>query len=343
MTTTKLERFLRSTSGTEIARYPLGIPTPVADSVRQRSAFPSNAARRLLKELEMLARNPNLPVLLEGETGTGKTLAARAIHDLSTRRGGPFRRVDLGTTRRDFAASELFGHMPGAFTGATTERVGDFPRAHRGSIALDEIGKCDLDVQQQLLGASEYGHFRPMGSERWFTVDVRVVAATNVNLSEQAAKGLFLPDLFARIEAGRIVLPPLRARRDDIPTLLADAISGSCRRMGRATPPSISDELLAAALEYDWPANLRELVMTFDRIVTEAGTSPVLLTSHVSSYLAFGRRLKGKRRRVPPSEVVRIHALVGGSVEKTVALAHVSRATVFRHVRAARERGHKDA
>ncbi len=334
MSAKKLERILRSADSHRTSTFSIATQSGTPESVRQLSAFTSAAARRLLGELESLSRNPSLPVLLEGETGTGKTLAARAVHDLSTRRLQPFRRVDLAATRREFAASELFGHVSGAFTGAIAERIGDFPLAHRGTLTLDEIGKCELDVQQQLLGAIEYGHFRPMGCERWFVVDVRVVAASNLALEDETHAGRFLPDLLGRLEAGRIVMPTLRDRKADIPPLLSIAVRNACLKLGRATAPRISDELLAKCLAYRWPSNLRELASTMERIVTDAGLAPVLLPSHVSSHLGLGRTLTRRRRSKPSTpEVIRIYEAAKEKVVETASRAGVSRATVYRHLK----------
>lgn len=193
-----------------------------SEAVRSLRRFDSAYAQRTARTVEALARHPTLPVLLEGEIGTGKRLISRAIHDLSGRRHGPYERVDLANTTASVAEVMLFGNMKGAFTDAKDETVGAFPRAHRGTIELDEITKAPLELVQRLPGAIEYGEVRPMGCARWFHVDARAIACTNVDVSVEVERGTFLRDLYSRILGGRMQLRPLRQRKDEIPELMAD-------------------------------------------------------------------------------------------------------------------------
>lgn len=332
----KIERVLRSTDSPRGAWSGLRLETSgterTTEAISRLHRYESPAARRIAADVRALARNPRLAVLIEGETGTGKTLVARAIHDLSARAAHDYVRVDLAAVRPEFAESRLFGHFRGAFTGAVSESVGDFPRANRGSILLDEISKAELAVQQQLLGCIEYGQMRPMGCERWFTLDVRVIAATNVDLERSVDRGDFLPDLLARLQAGRMILPPLRARRADIPALVLDAVSSASRDIGRPRPPKIADELLAACLEYDWPTNLRELANTMQRAVTEAWDADTVRLSHVPDYLPLGRAFARRRQRIAPAELLSIYESCGRNPEETALRARVSLSTVFRHL-----------
>jgi transcriptional regulator with GAF, ATPase, and Fis domain len=179
---------------------------------------PSSAAfRKCVAQARRFAHDCDAAILIEGESGTGKTQIARLVHDSSPRRNAPFHDVVLSTLDDTLAGSELFGHVQGAFTDARQPRAGHFPSAHGGTLFLDEIGKASLAIQQKLLHAIEYGEIRPVGSDRRVRVDARIVAATNIPLSLLVDEGRFLPDLRARLDAFRIHLPPLRHRRGETP------------------------------------------------------------------------------------------------------------------------------
>ena len=221
----------------------------------------SLAMREIFAVLE-LAAGSDVTVLLEGETGTGKELAARAVHERSARRGGPFVAIDCGALPETLLESELFGHLRGAFTGAAQTRAGAFQRAHGGTIFLDELGSIPQAVQARLLRVLEERVVRPVGADQEKRVDVRVLAASPIDLTTRVAEGGFRPDLFYRLSVVRVVLPPLRARREDLQVLVAEMMRRRGLSAGRVAGPNL-DRLTA----HTWPGNLRELRNVIDRAV----------------------------------------------------------------------------
>jgi len=221
----------------------------------------SLAMREVFAVLELAAAT-DVTVLIEGETGTGKELAARALHDASARRPRPFVGVDCGALPETLVDSELFGHVRGAFTGAAAPRAGAFARADGGTIFLDELGAVPAAVQARLLRVVEERRIRPLGGDEDKPVDVRIVAGSGADLSVRVAEGLFRPDLWFRLSVVRVVLPPLRARREDIPPIVAELL----RRRGLAPGP-IAGPNLDRLVAHDWPGNVRELRNVIDRAV----------------------------------------------------------------------------
>ena len=222
-------------------------------------------------------------VLLLGETGTGKELIARALHDLSERATGPFVRVNCGALSESLLESELFGHVKGAFTTAVSNRTGRFEAGHGGTIFLDEINSVSLTVQVKLLRVLQEQEFERVGDSRTIQVDVRIVAATNRDLTEQIADGTFREDLYYRLNVVPIYLPPLRARVDDIPPLAEHFLTRTAARNQREID-SISSETLDVLKRYDWPGNVRELENYIERAVVLADgptITPDLLPPHV--------------------------------------------------------------
>ncbi len=198
------------------------------------------------------------PVLLSGESGVGKELAARAIHDLSARTEGPFEVVDCGSIPRELIESELFGHVKGSFTGAHRDRRGAFEMAHRGTLFLDEIGEMPLQLQTRLLRVLQEGRIRRVGDERPISVDVRVIAATNRDLrAEVAAKG-FREDLYYRLNVFSVRLSPLRERVGDIQVLLRHFLGDQGHELGVAEWV-VEAEVVESLETYHWPGNIREL------------------------------------------------------------------------------------
>ena len=225
----------------------------------------SQALKRVLLQAEQVAPL-DTTVLILGETGTGKELLAHAIHNLSPRHNHPLVKVNCAALPAPLIESELFGHQKGAFTGADTQRLGRFSIANGGSIFLDEVGELPLDLQSKLLRVLEEGEFEFVGSSRTEKVNVRVIAATNRNLSHAVANGTFRSDLYYRLNTFPIVMPPLRERRDDIPLLVRHLINQVSRKLGKNIE-TIPQSAMRAFQEYDWPGNVRELRNEVERAV----------------------------------------------------------------------------
>lgn len=205
-------------------------------------------------------------VMITGETGTGKELIAKAIHNCSNRSNKTFLSVNSGTIPFDLIESELFGHVLGAFTGATRNKKGLFEVANGGTIFLDEIGNLPLEMQSKLLRVLQEKEFRQVGGVQNIKVDVRIVAATNINLREAVKKGDFREDLYYRLSVITLSLPPLRERKEDIPLLAEHFISQFCAE-NTSEFCSLNQDALRALIEYDWPGNVRELENVMERSV----------------------------------------------------------------------------
>ncbi len=217
----------------------------------------SPAMRRVTEEVELLAGS-DLPVLVLGETGTGKEVVARAIHARSRRRDQPLIHVNCAALPESIAESELFGHARGAFTGATEARAGRFELADGGTILLDEVGELPLGVQAKLLRALQNGELQRVGADRTVRVDARVLAATNRDLAEEVRAGRFRADLYHRLSVYPLHLPPLRERREDV-LLLAGWFADQARMRLGLGPVRLDPDARAALLAHDWPGNVREL------------------------------------------------------------------------------------
>jgi DNA-binding NtrC family response regulator len=231
---------------------------------------------RMLKVFEMISSvaDTRATVLVTGESGTGKSMIARAIHRRSGRVKGPFVEVACGALPETLLESELFGHVAGAFTGATGEKVGKFLQADGGTIFLDEIGTSSPAMQVKLLRVLQELKFEQVGGNKTFSVDVRVVLATNEDLSRLVAEGRFRQDLYYRINVINVELPPLRNRVSDIP-MLAHSFLEQVREDSRRDVTGFSDEALAAMERYNWPGNVRELQNVVERAVL-LGKGPVI-------------------------------------------------------------------
>ncbi|MGD0646679.1 MAG: sigma 54-interacting transcriptional regulator [Acidobacteriaceae bacterium] len=205
-------------------------------------------------------------VLIHGETGTGKELIAHAIHNLSSRCGRPFIKLNCAAIPLDLLESELFGHEKGAFTGAIAQKLGRFEMADKGTLFLDEVGDIPPALQPKLLRILQEQEFERLGSNRTQHVDVRLIAATNRDLPEMTKQGEFRSDLYYRLNVFPILLPPLRARGEDIPALVKHFVELSVRRTGRQVD-HIPQETMAALCAYAWPGNIRELQNLIERAV----------------------------------------------------------------------------
>ena len=225
----------------------------------------STALRRVLKEIETVAPTGST-VLISGETGSGKELVARAIHQLSDRRDGAFVKLNCAAIPTGLLESELFGHERGAFTGAVAQRIGRFELADHGTVFLDEIGEIPLELQPKLLRVLQEREFERLGSTRTLRSDARLIAATNRDLGALVEQGGFRADLFYRLNVFPVVVPPLRERREDIPMLVRHFAQQFARRMKR-TIETIPVDAMQALTRYDWPGNIRELQNLIERAV----------------------------------------------------------------------------
>jgi formate hydrogenlyase transcriptional activator len=223
----------------------------------------SPALQQALRQVDMVAAT-DTTVLINGETGTGKELIARAIHERSPRRDRPLVKLNCSAISAGLVESELFGHLRGAFTGATDRRVGRFELADGGTLFLDEVSELPLDTQTKLLRVLQEGEFEPVGSSKTQKVNVRVIAASNRDLQADVASGRFRADLFYRLNVFPIQVPPLRARTGDIPVLAKFFMERFARKLGKPLK-RISPETLAALQSHSWPGNIRDLQNTIER------------------------------------------------------------------------------
>lgn len=247
---------------------------PLNDDPLGRLMGPSEAMQKLVSEIKLVAKS-NFSVILYGETGTGKELVAKAIHDASGRSKNVFIAVDCGAIPEDLLESELFGHKRGAFTGAAENKMGKFEAAQNGTLFLDEISNMSHGSQAKLLRAVQEKSICPLGSNKTVKVDVRIIAASNKNLRELSATGAFREDLFFRLSEYILQLPPLRERKDDIPYLAKLFLESTNEELAKAVP-GFTEEAMQCLLSYDWPGNVREFrtivrraVLVADQLITK--------------------------------------------------------------------------
>src|SRR5438309_5843514 len=232
----------------------------------------SPALESVLQQVEQVAPTDST-VLIQGETGTGKELIARAIHNLSARCGRAFIKLNCAAIPFDLLESELFGHERGAFTGAIAQKIGRFELADKGTLFLDEVGDIPPALQPKLLRILQEQEFERLGSTRTHQVDVRLVAATHRNLVEMVKRNEFRSDLYYRLNVFPVPLPPLRERREDIPALVTHFVEIYSRRMDKQID-KISPEAMSALALYEWPGNIRELQNFIERsVILSAGSA----------------------------------------------------------------------
>jgi transcriptional regulator with GAF, ATPase, and Fis domain len=256
----------------------------------------SIAMRTIFGVLERIAPT-DAPVLIEGETGTGKDVLARSIHSTSPRRDRPFVVVDCGAVSYSLIESELFGHERGAFTGAVATRQGAFELAGRGTIFLDEVGELPLDVQPKLLRVLESGEFRRVGGNKTIQAEARIVTATKRDLRAEVERGKFREDLYFRLAVVPITVAPLRSRREDVPPLVERFLELARKRDPAAASITLSPTTMAALSAHDWPGNVRELRNVLDRAIYMASAGgeqevrlvdlPVSPSANVSAATGF--------------------------------------------------------
>jgi formate hydrogenlyase transcriptional activator len=257
----------------------------------------SPALLKVLHTVDQVAPTDST-VLIYGETGTGKELVARAIHSRSARNGRALVNVNCSAISAGLVESELFGHMKGAFTGALERRIGRFELAHGGTIFLDEIGELSLETQVKLLRVLQEHEFEPVGSSRSVRVDVRVIAATNRNLSEAVQAGRFRSDLFYRLNVFPVELPPLRERRSDIPQLVAFCISRFSQRL-RKKIEGVSRESMENLVNYPWPGNIRELQNVIERAVVLSAEPTLRLDRDLMPVAASAKGMEAQQTDAP--------------------------------------------
>lgn len=237
----------------------------LAKNVEYKIVGTSAGINKIRKEIQVVGK-ADATVLLEGETGTGKELVARALHAASPRASGPFVAINCGAIPKDLMESELFGHQRGAFTGAQKDQIGKFQLAHHGTLLLDEISELSAEAQTKLLRAVEEQEFYPVGSAEMARVDVRIIASTNRNLREMVERKLFREDLFFRLNVYAMALPPLRGRAEDILILAQHFIEYYNLKFGKNFQ-NFSPEAKAILWEHPWPGNVRELRNLIERLI----------------------------------------------------------------------------
>ncbi|MBI5584784.1 MAG: sigma-54-dependent Fis family transcriptional regulator [Deltaproteobacteria bacterium] len=295
-----------------------------------------------VKKLIAIVAASNVPALILGETGTGKELAARAIHNLSPRAGNPFVAINASALQETILESELFGYKKGAFTGAQDNKLGLLEIAHNGTLFVDEVGDMGQGIQAKLLRVLETGAFIKLGDTKETRVDVRFIFATNKELPQEVAAGRFRKDFFFRVNAFTIQLPPLRMKQEDIP-LLADHFLEKFSRGGkkkRLAPGTL--EVLAA---YEWPGNVRELANVLERSMLLSGPRKEIRLEDFPEELLAGACQIKKGKKSKSSETVlnltrleeeyieKVLSAVGGNKTKAARLLGITRATLYSKIR----------
>jgi len=263
-------------------------------------------AMEKVKEMMAMVAPTDSTVLVQGESGTGKGLVARKIHEMNRRRRHPFISVDCGSLVSTLFESELFGHVKGAFTGADTTQYGKFEMAHGGTLFFDEISNISLEIQAKLLKAVEEKCISKVGDHKVVKVDVRLVSATNRDLQKAIAERLFREDLFFRLNVVSIHLPPLRERKEDIPLLVDHFLDRFSRRQGKAIE-DLSPSAMKALTEYRWPGNVRELENTVERLVVFARDKTITTQDLVYSNTVLSSVLTREPLRL--DEMERLHIM----------------------------------
>jgi two-component system response regulator AtoC len=306
-------------------------------SLRQQVARQSVVGRSaaILEVYKQVARaaSSHVPVLITGETGTGKEMVARQLHQRSDRAKGPFIPVDCGAISESLMESELFGHAKGSFTGASGARAGLFEEADRGTLFLDEIGDVGMKVQSQLLRALQEGEIRRVGESAPIKVDVRVLAATNKDLHALVKEGKFREDLLYRLDVVRLHLPPLRERREDIPALVEHFAQAHARGGVR---PVVTPDAMERLAAYDWPGNVRQLENVVARALALNVTGVLGPPDFPEPIGDAPKRLTGLAGDMPSlAELSRRYAAfvlqsVGGNKSEAARLLEVDRKTLYR-------------
>jgi len=271
------------------SRVPTGEPTGESEIPQMIGQAP--AMQEVFRTIGRLSRS-SMNVLITGESGTGKELVARALHQHSPRATKPFVALNTTAIASELLESELFGHERGAFTGADARRIGRFEQAHTGTLFLDEIGDMSPALQTRLLRVLAEGEFYRVGGQQPIRVDVRVIAATNQDLTVAVREGRFREDLFHRLNVIHIVTPPLRERRDDIPLLIQHYLREAARELG-AEPKAVAPDALAVLKSFDWPGNVRQLVNACRRLTVTAPGPEIQVADIPEEFGGRGETLAG--------------------------------------------------
>jgi DNA-binding NtrC family response regulator len=268
-----------------------------AEERRELEQWLIGGSPRMKKIVETLrkAAPTTARVLITGERGTGKELVARAVHELSKRKDGPFVKLNCAAIPAELIESELFGHEKGAFTGATQQRRGKFEQASGGTLFLDEIGDMTPSAQAKVLRVLQEGEVERVGGSETLTVDVRVVAATNKDLRAEIENGKFRADLYDRLNVVPVEVPPLRERKEDVPALMDHLIGQACAQNGKKKLP-VSQPALSLLMQHDWPGNVRELRNTCERLVIFA-SGAVITDEDVQATLPGLSPVRGRYER----------------------------------------------
>jgi len=301
----------------------------------------SLAMQEVRRQIAQVAPTPGR-VLITGESGTGKELVARAIHENSPRRTKPFIKVNCAAIPEELIESELFGSVKGAFTGASENRDGKFAQADTGTLFLDEVGDMSLKVQAKVLRVLQEGEFEKVGGNKTIKVDVRVLAATNKNLEEEAREGRFRDDLFFRLNVVPLVSPPLRRRKEDVPLLIRYFIQRFSEQDGYK-PKSVSDEAEQALRNYDWPGNVRELANLVERLMIMSNADVIGLSdlpghiqtpsARVGLNLEDGMTLKELRESVERKYIEHILGQNGWNISQAAKALDVDRTNLHKKIR----------
>jgi two-component system nitrogen regulation response regulator NtrX len=297
----------------------------------------SEAMQRLRQEIHLAAQS-SAKVLIRGESGSGKELVARLLHELSQRRQGPFVALNCAAIPQELIESELFGHEKGAFTGASEAKQGRLELAHRGTLFLDEVGDMSLPTQAKLLRVLETQSFQRVGGTRTIQVDVRVLAATNKDLRREIQEGRFREDLYWRLNVIPIEVPPLRQHREDIPELSEHFLSQIALEHGRA-PKRLSPQALRALMAHHWPGNVRELRNTLERLVImspseEITAQDVSFLKEAPSGDLFGYQgLKEAREAFERQFILRKLTEHGWNISRTAEALGIERSNLHRKLK----------
>jgi two-component system, NtrC family, response regulator HydG len=317
----------------------VAVANPPRPRIKNRGVFitgHSASSQELHRYIDLVAPT-NMSVIIEGESGTGKEYVARTIHQLSPRREGPFVAVDCGALSKELAASELFGHLKGAFTGALQDKMGQFEAATGGTLFLDEVGNLSYEVQIQLLRAIQERVVSPVGSNKTIAIDVRIITATNDSLTESVKLGGFREDLYHRLNEFKLKVPPLREREEDIMEFTEHFRSLANEELGRNTT-SFHPEVLTIFKSYQWPGNLRELrnvvkravlLTASDKILKETLPQEMIQALYVTSGDNAGTDLKAQQELREKEMIIKTLHEVKYNKSKAARLLNIDRKTLY--------------